>query len=174
MSNAAGPDTAQQYDTEFERLVNQYQEAVLRTSFLYLCDKTQAEDATQETFLRVYRTLHAFRGDSSEKTWILKITMHVCYDMNHSSWFRLINRHVTPDLLADAACDAYDAQDDTLAAAVMTLPRKLREAILLYYYQGLTVNEIADMLHISHSSVSGRLKRGRERLRKLLKGRELL
>ena len=55
----------------------------------------------------------------------------------------------------------------------MKLPRKLREAILLHYYQGLNNNEIADALNISHSSVSGRLKRGREKLKNLLEGREL-
>ena len=64
-------------------------------------------------------------------------------------------------------------RDEELAAAVMKLPRKLREAILLHYYQGLNNNEIADALSISHSSVSGRLKRGREKLKNLLEGREL-
>jgi RNA polymerase sigma-70 factor (ECF subfamily) len=55
----------------------------------------------------------------------------------------------------------------------MKLPFKLREVILLYYYQGMNVNEIADALNISHSSVSGRLKRGREKLKNMLEGREL-
>ena len=50
--------------------------SVLRTCYLYLCDKILAEDATQETFLRVYRTIDSFRGESSEKTWILKIAMN--------------------------------------------------------------------------------------------------
>ena len=54
-----------------------------------------------------------------------------------------------------------------------SLPRRLREAILLYYYQGLNVNEIAEALGISHSSVSCRLKRGREKLKQMLEGREL-
>ena len=55
----------------------------------------------------------------------------------------------------------------------MRLSRKLREVILLYYYQGMNVNEIAEALGISHSSVSCRLKRGREKLKNLLEGREL-
>ena len=54
----------------------------------------------------------------------------------------------------------------------MNLPRRLREVILLYYYQGMKVNDIADALNISHSSVSGRLVRGRERLKNMLEGRE--
>ena len=159
-------------DQRFERLVERYQQDVLRTCFLYLRDKTLAEDATQETFLKVYRGLDGFRGESSEKTWILTIAMHVCYDINHSAWFRWINLRVTPETLPERSAPAAEG-DDALAAAVMQLPRKLREVILLRYYEQLGVNEIAKALHISHSSVSGRLKRGRERLKKALEGREL-
>jgi RNA polymerase sigma-70 factor (ECF subfamily) len=52
--------------------------------FLYLCDKTLAEDAVQETFVKVYRGLNSFHGQSSIKTWIMKIAIRTCYDMNHS------------------------------------------------------------------------------------------
>lgn len=173
MSNVTGPNTVPNHDQVFERLVDQYQESVLRTCFLYLCDKTLAEDATQETFLKVYRAIDSFRGESSEKTWILKIAMHTCYDINHSGWFRFMNRYVTPEMLPDQSSTADINRDEELATAVMKLPRKLREVILLYYYQELNVNEIAVALSISHSSVSGRLKRGREKLKKLLEGREL-
>ena len=161
------------HDRAFEGIVQRYQEAVLRVCFLYLCDKTLAEDATQETFLKVYRSMDAFRGESSEKTWIMKIAVHTCYDINHSRWFRFMNRRVTPETLPDQAAAACDEQDGELAVSVMKLPKKLREVILLYYYQGLKVNEIAGILNISHSSVSGRLNRGREKLRNLLEGREL-
>jgi RNA polymerase sigma-70 factor (ECF subfamily) len=135
VSNVAGPDTAPNRDQRFERLVDQYQEAVLRTCYLYLRDKTQAEDATQETFLKVYRTMETFRGESSEKTWIMKIAMHTCYDINHSGWFRFMNRHVTPEMLPDQQASTIMDRDEALASAVMKLPRKLRKVILLYYYE---------------------------------------
>ena len=63
--------------------------------------------------------------------------------------------------------------DKELTIAVTKLPIKLREVILLHYYQGLNVNETAEVLGISQPSVSNRLKRGRERLREALEGREL-
>ena len=173
MSNVSGPDTAPNRDQAFVHLVDRYKDQVLRMCFLSLCDKTLAEDAMQETFLKVYRTMESFRGESGIKTWIMKIAMHTCYDMNHSGWFRFMNRHVTPDMLPEPADAPYDERDEELANAVMRLSRKLREVILLYYYQGLNVNEIAEALGISHSSVSCRLKRGREKLKNLLEGREL-
>ena len=157
--------------SELERLVEQYQTAVLRTCYLYLCDRSQAEDAVQETFLKVYKGLDTFRGESSEKTWIMKIAMNTCYKMNRSGWSRFINRRVTPEMLPETSVP-FEEKDDELTRAVIRLPIRLREVILLYYYQGLNVNEIAEALGISQPSVSGRLKRGRERLKDMLEGRE--
>ena len=157
--------------SELERLVEEYQTAVLRICYLYLCDRSQAEDAVQETFLKVYKGLDTFRGESSEKTWIMKIAMNTCWNMNHSGWARFFNRRVTPEMLPEAAVP-FEEKDDELTWAVIRLPIRLREVILLYYYQGLKVNEIAEALGISQPSVSGRLKRGREKLKDILEGRE--
>ena len=158
--------------SELERLVEQYQTAVLRTCYLYLCDRSQAEDAVQETFLKVYRNLDSFRGESSEKTWIMKIAINTCYKMNHSGWVRFFNRRVTPEMLPEASVP-FEEKDDELTRAVIRLPIRLREVILLYYYQGLKVNEVAEALGISQPSVSQRLKRGRDKLKEALEGREL-
>ena len=172
MSNGMIRDTDRQPAPELERLVAQYQGAVLRTCYLYLCDRSQAEDAVQETFLKVYRNLDSFRGESSEKTWILKIAMRTCYDMNHSGWSRFFNRRVTPEMLPEASVP-FTERDDALTQAVMRLPEKLRRVIILYYYQGLSVREIAETLGITQLSVSSRMKRGREKLKAALEGREI-
>ena len=66
MSNVTVPDTAPNRDQRFEQLVDQYQESVLRTCYLYLCDKTLAEEATQDPFMNVYLTVDSFTGVSSE------------------------------------------------------------------------------------------------------------
>ncbi len=172
MSNVTGPDTAPNRNQKFEQLVDQYQRSVLHMCFLYLCDKSLAEDAVQDTFLKVFQKMDLFRGESSEKTWIMKIALNTCYNINHSGWSRFQNRHVTPEMMPDEAVQT-DEDDEELTIAVTKLPIKLREVILLHYYQGMKVNEIADALGISQSSVSGRLKRGRMKLRNLLEGREL-
>lgn len=173
MNSICDPGYGHTRERRFELLVEQYQIPVLRTCFLYLRDRTLAEDAVQETFVKVFRSMDTFRGESSEKTWIMKIAMHVCYDLNHSAWYRLMNRRITPDMLPEAASGTANEEDEELTLAVMKLPRKLREVILLYYYQGLKVEEIAGVLHIAHSSVSGRLKRAREKLKFMLEGREI-
>ena len=160
-------------EQKLEQLVDRYQTPLLHMCYLYLCDKSLAEDALQEIFLKIYRNMDRFRGECSEKTWIMKIAVRTCYDMNRSGWFRFMNRRVTPEMLPEPAAEETDESDTELTAAVLRLPLKLREAILLHHYQGLNVNETADALGISHSSASGRLKRGREKLKELLEGREL-
>ena len=173
MSIVMGPDTATDRDRKLISLVDRYQEPLLRMCCLYLRDRSLAEDAVQETFMKAYRALDSFRGESSEKTWLMRIAMHICCDINRTGWFRFMNRKITPEMFVDQAAPPPEERDEELAAAVMKLPRRLREVILLYYYQGMNVNEIADALNLSHSSVSGRLKRGREKLKNMLEGREL-
>lgn len=172
MSNIKGPDSAQNHDREFERLVHEYQKTLLRMCYLYLRDKTLAEDAVQETFIKVYRNMSSFRGESSEKTWLMRIAMNTCHDIHRSRWFKLIDPRYTPDMLPEPS-EPFEQEEEDLIAEIMQLPLKLREVILLYYYQDMTVTEIADSLGISQSSVSGRLKRGRDKLRILLERRDI-
>lgn len=169
MGVVPGPDSAQERNQTLERLVTQYQTSLLRTCYLYLHDQAQAEDAVQETFFKAYRNLGAFRGESSEKTWLMKIAINTCHDMRKSGWFRHMNRKVTPDMLPEASVPPKEYEDD-LMVEVMNLPFKLREVVLLYYYQNMDTNEIADILGIARSSVSGRLQRARGKLRDILEG----
>lgn len=169
MGVVQGPDSNQNQNERFERLVNQFQASLLRTCYMYLRDQEQAEDAVQETFFKAYRNLGAFRGESSEKTWLMKIAINTCHDMRKSGWFRHMNRKVTPDMLPEASVPPKEYEDD-LMVEVMNLPFKLREVVLLYYYQNMDTNEIADILGIARSSVSGRLQRARGKLRDILEG----
>ena len=172
MSRIKGPDQAQDPSQELERLVLRYQQPLLRTCFLYLRDRALAEDAVQETFLKAYRSLASFRGECSEKTWLMKIAMNTCCDLRRAHRLRRIDPRRIPDLLPQAA-EPFTEAEEALVTQVMQLPRKLREVTLLYYYQNMTVTEIAASLGISQSSVSGRLKRARNKLRTLLEGRDL-
>ena len=166
-----GPEDAVQTEARLEELVARYQTSLYRTCCLYLGDAALAEDAVQETFLKAYRALPNFRGESSEKTWLMRIAINTCRDLTRSGWFRHTDRHVTPDMLPEAAAPP-DSEASSLLTDVMDLPVKQREVILLYYYQGMDVREVAKALGIAKSSVSGRLKSARDNLRRLLEGRK--
>jgi len=172
MGVVQGPDSNQNQNERFERLVNQFQASLLRTCYMYLRDQEQAEDAVQETFFKAYRNLGAFRGESAEKTWLMKIAVNTCHDMRKTGWFRHMDRRVTPEMLPEASVP-FEEFEEGLIVEVMNLPLKLREVVLLYYYQNMDTNEIAETLGIARSSVSGRLQRARKKLRDVLEGMEV-
>ena len=169
MEAVKDPDSRR--DQTIERLITQHQTSLLRLCYVQLQDQALAEDAVQETFLKAYKGFDSFRGDSSEKTWLTRIAVNTCRDFQRGGWFKHTDRRVTPDMLPVGTVQP-DTEDLDLSLAVMKLPRKMRDAILLYYYQDMSTEEIAETLGIAQSSVSNRLRRGREKLRKLLEGRD--
>ncbi len=150
------------------RLMDQHGHALLRMCFLHLRDEQLAEDAVQETFLKAWRKLDTFRGESSEQTWLTGIAINVCRDMLRTGWLRCVDRRV--DILRLPECAQADAYpDSTVLTEVMGLPARLREVVLLRYYQGLTLREAADALHIGVSTVKQRQHKANQILRKRLK-----
>ena len=142
------------------RLVEQYQTDLLRLCYIQLHDTALAEDAVQETFIKAYRSFPSFRGDCSEKTWLMRIAVNTCRDMIHSAWFRHLDRRITPEQLPES-CERADEE-----AVDLTI-----EVILLYYYENMTTDEIAQALGVAKSTVSVRLEQGRQNLRKMLERR---
>ena len=165
MQRVKGPDRTP--EEEITRMVNEHQLALLRLCFTYLNDKDLAQDAVQETFLKAYRGLKTFRPEANEKTWLSRIAINCCRDINRSAWFRHTDRSVAVDTLPEPALQPSD-EDNALTIEIMKLPKRLREAILLYYFENMTTPEIAETLRISQQAVSDRLVRARGKLHKAL------
>ena len=152
----------------FTKLVNTHQTSLLRMCYLNLHDSGLAEDAVQETFVKAYRALPSFRGDSDPKTWLMRIAINTCRDMQRGSWLKHISRTVTLDQLA-VPSESFSEDAVAVNMEIARLPVKLREAVLLYYYQNMKIEEVAAALGIGISSASERLKRAKEKLRTALK-----
>ncbi len=164
METVKGPDSMEE---TFERLVSLYQLPLLRLCYAYLHDRELAKDAVQETFMKVYKNLDSFDGRSSEKTWLNRIAINTCKDLRKSGWFRHMDRTVTPEMIPEKAYPAAE-REENITIAVMELPVKLRETALLCWLQGMTCQEAADTLGISHQAVSSRLNRARKKLQSVL------
>jgi RNA polymerase sigma-70 factor (ECF subfamily) len=145
----------------------QYKSDLMRMSFAFLKDAALAEDAVQETFVKAYQAMASFRGDSSEKTWLMRIAINTCRNIRRDSWFRFVDRNVTLETLP---MQVASNEDRALIESVMNLPYKQREVVLLYYYQGLSFQEISETLGVAISTVSTRLKKAYERLRCEMEG----
>ncbi len=157
------------HEEQFDRLVTAYQTALLRMCYVYLKDHALAQDAVQETYLKAYKSLSRFRGECSEKTWLMHIAVNTCRDMLRSGWNRHVDRRVTPELLEQRA-ESPSTADRELMMELMELPNKLKEVLLLYYYQGMTVAETAKALGVSQATISNRLGQARHKLRDALQG----
>lgn len=153
-------------------LVNEYQEMLLHMCYVYLRDQEMARDAVQETFLKACRNLNAFRGESNVKTWLIRIAINTCKSMQRSAWLRHHDRRITPEDLPQTAMIS-PANDLDLMCDIMQLPSKLKEVILLYYWQNMNVSQIAQSLGIAQSTVTRRLQHARDTLHNMLERRDM-
>lgn len=167
MNDVKGPDKF--HEEKLYRMMDQYEKDLLRLCCVYLKDLALAEDAVQETFLKAYRAMDTFRGDSSERTWLVRIALNVCKDMRRCSWFRIVDRRINLDGLEIPQREKNEVSQ-SLMAEIMRLPRKYMEVVLLYYYEDLKLSQVAQTLNTSETVVSKRLKKARELLKGMLKG----
>ncbi len=160
---------------EIERLIGEYGDIVLKTSYLYLKDVQRAEDAFQEVFIKVFKKYGSFKGNSSEKTWIMSITINICKDMLRSSWLKRV--FLMDNLAAGKGEDAVDTkvikgiEEEILFKEVMALQSHLKDVVILYYYQEFKTVDISKILGIAEGTVRSRLHRAREILKNKLSGR---
>lgn len=139
-------------------MIAQYEVSVLRTCYMYLRDRQLAEDAKQETFLKAYKALSNFRGECSEKTWLMRIAINTCRDMKRSAYFRFVDRRMAMDELPVVVKEFDFGEADDLTKAIMELPAKYKEVILLHFYQDMTFREIAGTLDIAYQRLENELK----------------
>ncbi|WP_298022951.1 RNA polymerase sigma factor [uncultured Dysosmobacter sp.] len=144
------------------RVVETYSSMLLRLASTRLDTAADAEDAVQETFLKLLTVRPVFRDAEHEKAWLIRTTLHRASDIR-----RLAERRNVP--LEEAAQAAAPERGSDLLAAVRGLPEKYSAVIHLYYYEGYSIKEIAAMLGLPAPTVGTRLARGRERLRQMLK-----
>lgn len=148
-------------------MMTRYGTDIKRFCLLQLRDASQAEDAAQDVFIKAWRALGTFRGDSSERTWLLRIAVNTCRDYQRTGWFRFMDRSVTPEDLERGAAFAFP--DDSLSGAIASLPAVLRQAVTLRYFAELSVREMAQVLAVSEATVKRRVRKGNALLRSMLK-----
>ena len=151
----------------FARLYDQYATDVLRVCYFYLSDREKAEDVCQDVFVRLMTT-HPLLQPGREKSWLLKVALNRCRDLWRGAWLkRVILGGPTFELIP--APDEFSRRDDQQAmmAAINQLPATFKEVILLHYYQGMNIAEIAQMLELPEGTIS-RLSRGRKKLESIL------
>ncbi len=172
----------------FERVFELYNGMVFQLCFRVLGDREEALDLCQEVFLIIYRQMHLFRGESSLKTWIYRITVNRA--ANRCRWWNRLRRRGTVSLDEHLAADGRYSLADSLASSgktpeetvllreerdqieqsLLRLPVQQRIAVVMRDVEGMSYEEIAESLGISLGTVKSRIARGREDLKRRLNG----
>ena len=162
-------------DRAFEELLHRYEGKIYRLCCALLRDRAQAEDAAQESLVRIWKALERYDGRASLSSWIYAITRNRC--------LTALEKRRSHDCLDDLGEDVEsglavteepgDGRAEQLLGLVELLPERLRRALLLYYYEEHSVNEVALMLGCPEGTVKTLLFRARAALAEMLKRRGL-
>ena len=150
-------------DAEFTLAVNRHMNTVYRTAYSWLRDSQDANDITQNVFIKLYKAREDFESDEHLKRWLVRVTVNECKSLFRAPW----RKH--EDI--DAYADTLGFEDDTqrgLFDAVMRLDKKYRVPLMLYYYEGYSLREISGMTGIPENTLSTRLSRARAQLKGIL------
>jgi RNA polymerase sigma factor (sigma-70 family) len=158
-------------------LMEEYGDMVVRLAFTYVKQKQLAEDISQEVFISCYKGLETFENKASYKTWLYRITVNKCKDYFRSWSYRNISyqdmfRSIFPSGDKSVESNILDKEEqEVIFEKVLTLPIKLREVIILQYYEDLSVNEISELLGLKSNTVKTRSHRAKKLLESSLKER---
>lgn len=148
---------------QFTSCVQRYIDTVYRVAFNCIKSAADADDVTQNVFLKLLKTNTPFENQEHIRNWLIRVTINECKNLVRTRWWR---HESYEDYAATLTFD--DPVHSDLFYAVMELPQKYRLPIYLHYYEEYSTQEIADILKISKNTVCTQLKRGRELLKKTL------
>ena len=163
----------------FEELVRKYEKRVYAVALRSSGSPEDAADITQEVFLRAWRSIETFRGDSGFSTWLFRITMNMCVDHARHKQSQpqcqplVIGEEDAERPIPDTAPTPEEHLDNSelgreLAAALDAVSEQHRRIVLLRDVSGMSYTEIAEVLEISEGTVKSRLARARVALRRIL------
>ena len=160
----------------FDEIIHKYKDVVFRMVYMHIGDFHKSEDITQEIFIKIYRSLSKFRGDSNIYTWVYKIAINTI--RTHGKKNTTEKDTLSIDYLEELPDDAWDEdklieeiQNSSIMSLIQRLPDRYKEVLILYYYQDLKVEDICYIVNEPAGTIKSKLHRGRNMLKDMLLGR---
>jgi RNA polymerase sigma-70 factor (ECF subfamily) len=144
-----------------------YSDMLFRIALIHLGSRQDAEEATQDTFIKLIEKAPAFKDAEHQKAWLIRVITNHCKTLLGRGWRK---REVKLESAEPIAVDS--PENLALLQLVMAMPMKYKTVIHLYYYEDYPIQEISKILQISQSAVKMRLQRGRQLLKLELEGAE--
>ena len=152
------------YGTEnfIQNVIEEYSDMLLRVSYTYLKNLSDAEDITQEVFVKLLEKQQTFESNEHEKAWLIRVAINLSKDKLKSSWFKKTTV-LNQDFIG------ITKEDNEIIETVLTLPLKYRSIILLFYYEDYSISQISKIVNLKESTVGSQLSRARKLLKTKLK-----
>lgn len=148
-------------DNDFiEYIVEKYSDMILRIEYQNLKNKSDSEDVTQDTFMKLIKQ-STFRDEAHMKAWLIKVTINKCRDLNKTVWYR------RTESLAEIEIP-FNEDEIGILEEVFKLSNDYRNVIYLYYYEGYSISEIANILDKKENTISSQITRARKKLKNIL------
>ncbi len=147
----------------FPRLVHLYKDTIFRLAYSYTKNHFDADDVTQNVLLQLYKTDKVFQSETHLKNWLVRVTVNYCKNLFRAPW----RKHENLEDYANTLAFEEDESRD-LFCLVMGLDKKYRVTLMLHYYDGYSIREIARIMDVPEKTVSTRLARGRKILKELI------
>lgn len=151
---------------EMERIVEKYSTILLRVAIHQVGNRVEAEDIVQDVFLKCLYNAPSFNDDQHAQAWLIRVTINASKDNLRNWWKR--RRSEFPRQEKEAKQEEFP----NLLYIVKKLPQNYRSAIYLFYYEGFSVAQIAEIYKVKDATVSSWLHRGRLKLKEFMEGED--
>ena len=156
---------------EYNTCVERYLKMVYRISFHYFGNREDAEDVSQDVFIKLYSNKISAKNDEEIKAWLIRVTTNTCHSYFRNP-FRRKRIDIDENEIADIVDTGSSEQDivnrKVVMDAVMSLPEHYRIIVYLFYYEEYSIGQISNILRIKETTIQTRLSRAREKLRSVL------
>lgn len=156
----ASYETKNQY---IEKLIEKHADMIYRLAMTRTRDEENSKEVFQEVFYRLSRKVPDFENEEHEKAWLIKVTINCTKTILANKW-----KHQACELPDNIPAEQQSIQE--VYDKVLTLPQKYRTVIYLFYYEDLSIKDIAKILHTNENTIKTRLSRARVKLKDILKG----
>ncbi len=150
---------------ELLQIYNRHVNTVYRICFMFMKNRPDTEDMVQNTFIRLMKDKTVFKSEEHEKAWLIRTATNLCKDHFRHWWSKTVGINNVEEVAVEESFNV-----DSILEKVMELPSRYRTAVYLYYYEGYSTAEIAEILKKSQSTVRGYLHVARKLLKMEMEG----
>lgn len=157
--------TQVEINNKITSVLEKHADMVRRICFLYLKNTSDVDDVFQEVFLALLKNKIIFENTEHEKAWLIKVTINKCKDLLKSYWYRNVG-----SLEGTAELSFETKEENELIKVVLSIPKKYKDVIYLFYYEEYSVPEITRILNEKENTIYSRLSRARKLIKEKLGG----